>query len=82
MLSQYVEQVDQYFVSNTTLHFLRGDHILQGDSVIITQNITNFVMAGAANRSSRIVCNGTTGLLFLNIHSLQLHNLSVVPMEA
>ena len=77
-LSQYVEQVDRYFVSNTTLQFLAGDHVLQGDSLVATQNITKFIMAGAANRRSRIVCNGATGLSFLNVSYLQVYNLSFV----
>ena len=77
-LSQYVDQIDNHFASETTLQFLAGDHILQGDSLFVIQNATKFIMAGAPNRSSRIVCNGTTGLSFLNIHSLHVYNLSFV----
>ena len=76
-LSQYVEQQDQYFVSGTTLQFLAGNHILQGDSLIIIQNIANFVMAGASNRS-RILCSGSAGLLFYNVSFLRVYNLSFV----
>ena len=76
--SQYVKQLGQYFVSDTTLQFLAGDHIIQGDLLISIQNIANFIMAGAPNRSSRILCNGSTGLLFFNVSSLHVYNLSFV----
>jgi len=75
-LSQYVEQVEQYFVSDTDVYFLAGDHLLQGDSLVTIHNVSNFVLAGAQNGSSRVLCNGNTGLSFSNASLLQLYDLS------
>jgi len=88
-LSHYQQNVSHYFVSDTTVVFMNGTHLLQASQQLVIQNIENFTMKGTGGfiaglenlyePSSRIECNGTrlSGLKFINVTRLQIENLTV-----
>ena len=75
-LSQYTQQAESYFTSNTTMVFLPGDHTL--DMNITVANISRMTMYGesSSDYAARFVCNGSVGLSFMSIVDLKIHSLT------
>ena len=71
-LSEYAQEAELYFTSNTTMVFLPGDHTL--DTNITIANITGLTMRGesSSGNMATVVCNGSVGLSFTNMMNLTI----------
>ena len=91
-LSYYIQKVDQYFVSNTCMEFLEGEHIMEINRAIRMDNIVNFTLMGNCSKiiprdplngspvpSSRIMCSGSmrSGFYFVNSSNIHIENLAI-----
>ena len=76
-LSEYAQEAELYFTSNTTMVFLPGDHIL--DTNITVANITRLTMCGQFISVSvaTVVCNGSVGISFTNMVNFKMHSLVI-----
>ena len=72
-LSEYAQNAESYFTSNTALVFLPGAHTL--DRNITVSNVTRLTMRGESS-SARIVCNGSVGFKFENMVDFKTHSLT------
>ena len=63
-LSQYIQESGKYFVSNTTMLFLQGEHQL--NSTFHVENVASFALQGNTaslpELPSKIVCNNRMGI--------------------
>ena len=77
-LSEYVENATEYFVSNTTMIFLPGEHTLKTQANIST--VTSFSMIGESEDTCKIICSGPEcgGFYFEDVLDLVIRNLSFV----
>ena len=75
-LSEYAQEAETYFTSNTTMVFLPGDHTL--DTNITVANVARLTMRGESSSDNlpTIVCNGPVGLSFTRMVDLKVHFLS------
>ena len=73
--SEYAQDTERYFTSNTTMVFLPGDHVL--DTNITVANITRLTMRGESSSGNRatVVCRGPVGLSFTSIVKFKIHSL-------
>ena len=80
-LSEYAEEAELYFTSNTTLVFLLGDHVL--DRNITVANVTRLNMHGESSSGNRatVVCSGSVGLLFTSMVEFKMYSL-LLPLAA
>ena len=82
-LSEYVQDADLYFTSNTTMVFLPGDHTL--DMNITVANVTRLTMHGesSSGKIATIVCKERVGLTFTNMMELKniFFNICVLQKE-
>ena len=64
-LSEYAQEAKLYFTSDTTMVFLRGDHLLDID--ITVANTTRLTMTGDNSSGSvpTVICNGSVGFLLV-----------------
>lgn len=91
-LSYYIQKVDQFFVSNTCMEFLEGEHIMEINRAIRMDHVTNFSLIGNLSKimrrdptngspvpSSRIVCSGSmrSGFYFVDSSNIQIENLAI-----
>ena len=91
-LSYYIQKVDQFFVSNTCMEFLEGEHIMEINRAIRMEHIANFSLIGNLSKityrdltngspvpSSRIVCSGSmrSGFYFVNSFNIHIENLAI-----
>ena len=80
-LSEYAQEAEHYFTSNTTMAFLPGDHILYVN--ITVANVTRLTMTGesfAGNRAT-VVCSvhwfsGSVGLSFTSMVEFKIDSLA------
>ena len=72
-LNHFLNHADEYFISDTELHFMPGSHHLQSDLVI--SNVRNFTIMG---ENSKIICSENVGIAFINVTTLQLSNISLI----
>ena len=74
-LSEYAEEAELYFTSNTTMVFLPGDHAL--DTNITVANVTSLTMHGESSLGNvaKVVCNGSVGFLFSDMEHFIIHSL-------
>ena len=82
-LGHYVQSSTAYFKSNTTFHFLSGNHIL--NETVKVECIKNLTLIGNERfvpglldlpaPSSQIHCNGPVGFSFAAMHTLFIGNL-------
>ena len=89
-LAYYVQQVSQYFVSNTTMVFLNSTHFVETMQPVVIKNVENFTMKGSdkfvlglediRESSSKIECVGThrSSFSFMNVTNIQIENLTIV----
>ena len=76
-LSEYAQEAEVYFTSETTMVFLAGDHIL--DTNITVANVTRLTMRGESSFSDNIptvVHNGPVGFSFTNMVEFNIHSLA------
>ena len=75
-LSQYANESAKYLVSNTTMIFLPGEHVLKLQ-VNIT-NVDNFSMSGEKGKETLVTCSGSKcgGFYFENVSYLSIFSLS------
>ena len=74
-LTEYSEEAELYFTSNTTLVFLPGDHVL--DRNITVANVTRLTMRGESSSGNRaiVVCSGSVGLRFTSMVEFKMYSL-------
>ena len=75
-LSEYAQDVEQYFTSNTTMVFLPGDHFL--DRNVTVANVSSLTMhreSSSGNRAT-VVCSGSFHLIFINMVDLKIDSLA------
>ena len=89
-LSYYVQQISQYFVSNTTMVFLNGTHCMEALQPVIIKSVENFTMKGSTHgledrheSSSRIECIGThrSGFNFISGLACKSKTLSLLTVD-
>ena len=75
-LSEYAQDTELYFTSNTTMVFLPGDHVL--DRNITVANVARLTMHGDSFSSNipTIVRNGSVGFSFTNMVDLYIYSLA------
>ena len=75
-LSEYAQQAELYFTSNTTVVFLPGDHVL--DKNITVANVTRLTMRGESSSGNRatVVCSRPVGLSFTSMVDLKIDSLA------
>ena len=75
-LSEYAQETEQYFTSNTTMVFLPGDHTL--DTNITVVNVSRLTMHGESSSGNRatVICSGLVGLSFTSIVDIKIHSLT------
>ena len=75
-LSEYAQQANLYFTSNSTMVFLPGDHTL-GMNITVT-NISRLTMSGESSLGylATVVCNGSVGLSFMSMVDFKIHSLT------
>ncbi len=91
-LSYYIQKVDQFFVSNTCMEFLEGEHIMEINRAIRMDHIAKFSLIGNLSKImrrdptngspvpySRIVCSGSmrSGFYFVNSSNILIENLAI-----
>ena len=76
-LSEYAQEAERYFTSNTTMVFLPGDHVL--DTNITVANVTRLTMRGESSSSGSIatvVRNGSVGFSFISMVDFNMYSLA------
>ena len=76
-LSEYAQEAELYFTSNTTIVFLPGDHVLDAD--ITVANVARLTMRGessSGNYTATVVCSGPFGLIFTNMMKFKMQSLA------
>ena len=76
-LSEYAQEVQVYFTSNTTIVFLPGDNVL--DLNITVANVTRLTMRGESfsDNKATVVRNGSVGFSFTNIVDFNIYSLAI-----
>ena len=74
-LSEYAQEAELYFTSNTTMVFLPGDHVLNTN--ITVSNVTRLVMCGGSSSGNRatVICSGSVGLSFTSMMGFKIYSL-------
>ena len=66
-LSEYPQEAEVYFTSNTIMVFLPGDHVLDTNiTVVIVARLTMRGESSSGNRAT-VVCSGSVGLNFTSM---------------
>ena len=75
-LSEYAQEAELYFTSNTTMVFLPGDHALYTN--ITVANVTRLTMCGESSSGHlpTVVCNGPFGFSFKNMVDFKMYSLA------
>ena len=75
-LSEYAQEAELYFTSNTTMVFLPGDHVL--DRNITVANVARLTMHGESSSGSiaTVVRNGSVGFSFTNMVDFNIYSLA------
>ena len=76
-LSEYVQEAELYFTSNTTMVFLPGDHTL--DTNITVANVDRLTMHGesSSGKIATVVCSGSVGLSFTSMVEFKMCSLAL-----
>ena len=76
-LSEYAQEVETYFSSNTTMVFLSGVHAL-ATNITVTANIARLTMEGKSSSGNlpTVVCSGSVGFSFTSIVDFKIHSLA------
>ena len=75
-LSEYAQETELYFTSNTKMVFLPGDHTLNMN--ITAASISRLTMCGESSSGyvARVVCNGSVGFSFTSMVDFKTHSLT------
>ena len=75
-LSEYAQEAELYFTSDTTMVFLPGDHVL--DVNITVANVTRLTMHGesSSDNMATIVRKGSVGFSFTNMVDFNIYSLA------
>ena len=75
-LSEYAQEAETYFTSNTTMVFLPGDHVL--NTSITVANVASLTMRGESSSGNRttIICNGPVGFSFTSMVEFKIQSLA------
>ena len=75
-LSEYAQEAELYFTSNTTMVFLPGDHVL--DRNITVANVASLTMRGesSSDNIATVFRNGSVGFSFTNIVDFNIYCLA------
>ena len=75
-LSEYAQETELYFTSNTTMVFLPGDHVL--DRTITVTNVARLTMCGEfpSDNMATVVRNGSVGFSFTNMVDFTIYFLA------
>ena len=75
-LSEYAQEAELYFTSNTTMVFLPGDHVL--DRNITVANVARLTICGesSSDNIATIVRNGSVGFSFTNMVDFNIYSLA------
>ena len=75
-LSEYAQEAEMYFTSNTTMMFLPGDHVLDTDITVV--NISRLTMSGESfsGNIATVVRNGSVGFNFTNMVNFNILSLA------
>ena len=75
-LSEYAQEGELYFMSNTTMVFLPGDHVL--DTNITVVNVTRLTIHGefSSGNVATVVRNGSVGFSFTNMVDFNIYFLA------
>ena len=75
-LSEYAQEAELYFTSNTIVVFLPGDHVL--DVNITVANVTRLTMHGESSSDAiaTVVRNGSVGFSFTNMVNFNIYSLA------
>ena len=75
-LSEYAQEANLYFTSNTTMVFLPGDHTL--DTNITVANVARLTMCRESfqGNGASIVCNVLVGFSFTSMVELKIYSLA------
>ena len=75
-LSEYAQEAELYFTSNTTMVFLPGDHLL--DRNITVANVSRLIMHGefSSDNIATIARNGSIGFSFTNMVEVNIYSLA------
>ena len=75
-LSEYAQEAELYFTSNTSMVFLPGDHVL--DVNITVANVTRLTMRGesSSDNIATVVRNGPVGFSFTNMVDFNTYSLA------
>ena len=75
-LSEYAQEAEMYFTSNTTMVFLPGDRVL--DMNITVANVARLTMHGESSPDSiaTVVRNGSVGFSFTNMVDFNIYSLA------
>ena len=75
-LSEYAQEAEMYFTSNTTMLFLPGDHVLDWNITVV--NVVRLTMCGESSsyNMATIVRNGSVGFSFTNMVDFNIYSLA------
>ena len=75
-LSEYAQEAELYFTSNTTMVFLPGDHVL--DTKVTVANVARLTMRGGSSSSNMatVVRSGSVGFVFISMEELKIYSLA------
>ena len=73
-LSEYAQEAELYFTSNTTMVFLPGDHVL--DRNIKVSNVDRLTMlGGSSSGTATVIRNGSVDFSFTNMVDFNIYSL-------
>ena len=75
LLSEYIKNSDDYFISNTTFYFLPGTHSMSAESSLMVNDITNLSLIGYGSGNTNIQCNGNLNFYFVNVTNLSISDI-------
>ena len=77
-LSEYAQEAELYFMSNTTMVFLPGDHVLDRNiAVANVARLTMHAMSSSGNIAT-VVRNGSVGFSFTNMVDFNIYSLAFI----
>ena len=81
-LSDYLEDRDDWFTSDTTFLFLPGNHTVNKHTSLVIQRVENLAMRGISDSSgvpaARIHCNGKLEFQFMSIRNLSISDMEFI----
>ena len=80
-LSEYLQNVSDFFTSNTAVHFLPGNHTLSSSGPnhdpLFAMNIHNFSLFGLSSRNTILNCTEKLGFAIINSVNINILNIKI-----